>query len=185
MKAPSILRSALTLFAGLMATIQVSNALATNIETTEMVFYKNEWLPVYNLEPVECTAEKTEGQLMEARIVNGKVMPYLELAAVTIRPDGNYSPEEVRPVRLKSTLPAGQRMAVVKVNGIYMPYMELDAVAVTAEGADADHLAIEEAAKHSGAEGRVFTISARKTFDSLINLLVNREGNALFSVVFP
>lgn len=182
MKASPILRTTVMLATGLLATIQLNNAQASNAITTEMVFHKNEWMPVCNLAPVECSAEKVERHVVEARIVNGKVMPFMTLATVTIRPDGSNSPVEVRPVR---TVPAGQRVAVIKVNGTYMPYMEMEAVAVTAEGAATDNIAVVAPAKHTGAEGRVFTISARKTFDSLVNLLAERAMHffkSLFAV---
>lgn len=174
MKTTSIPNTILTLVVAVFATIQVNSAVAAANKKMNAVMYHNSWIPACTMDAVEITAEKSAASLVEGTEYKGEVIPAVNMPVVTIRANGNYTPEDVQPVTVETVRPAGNRVAVAKVNGTYMPAMLMAPVTISAAAQATDEVAVVETPQAKSSEQPVFTISARKTFDVLVNIVVDK-----------
>jgi len=178
MKTTSISNLALAVVVAVFASFQVSAAVAASGNKTEMIKHKNEWMPLYQLPEVEVTAAAV--QLVEAKEVNNKIIPVVQLKEVVVKATGAV---DVEPVTIQPAKPQGYRLEARKVNGSYMPVNDLAAVTVVSEVADKEPVAV---VKHEGKqtnEKKVFTISARKSFDMIVNLMVEKAMGFMKSFI--
>lgn len=172
MKTTSISNFALTVVVAVFASIQVSAAVAASGNKTEMVKHNNEWMPVYHLPEVAVTA--TSQKLVEAKEVNGTIMPVVHLQEVMVTASGSFDPADVQPIAVEPTKPEGFRVEAKKVKGVYMPVNEMAAVTITAEAPVDEQVAVNQPVNTQGKDNKVFTISARKSFDVVVNLMVEK-----------
>ncbi|MFN8152722.1 MAG: hypothetical protein U0Y08_00370 [Bacteroidia bacterium] len=174
MKTTSIPNAVLTLVVAVFTTIQVNTAFATASVRTNAVRYNQTWIPSSNLDAVEISAARTNSTVVGVAEYKGALIPAENLAAVTIKATGQYTPEDVQPVTVEPIAQKGQRVEVRKVNGEFVPYMEMAPVTISATAQTSSETAVVEKAPAQTEETPVFTISARKTFDVLVNLVVDK-----------
>ena len=183
MKATSISNTVLTLVVAVFATIQVNSAFASANVKTEAVLYNNTWIASSNLEAVEISAERIGGSMVQAVEYKGSVIPASDMATVTIKANGAYTPEDVQPLTIEPIAQKGQRVEVRKVNGEYVPYMEMAPVTISASASASDETAVTEKSPAETEEAQVFNISARKTFDVLVNIVVDKFVDLVHNLI--
>ena len=174
MKATSISNTVLTMVVAVFATIQVNSAFASANVKTEAVLYNKTWIPSSNLDAVEISAERTGGSMVQAVEYKGSMIPSSDMAAVTIKADGFYTPADVEPITVEPIAQKGQRVEARKVNGEFVPYMEMAPVTISASASASSETAVTDKAPAQTTESQVFNISARKTFDVLVNIVVEK-----------
>lgn len=183
MKTTSIPNAILTMVVAVFATIQVNSAVASSNKKMEAVLYNNTWIPSCNLKAVEISALRPEGELVQVKEFNGALIPSVSLPAVTIKASGVYTPADVQPMAVETKRPAGHRVAAVKVNGEYIPHQVMAPVTISASPSESEQVAVTETAEANATDKNVFNISTRKTFDVLMNIVVEKVLDIVHNLI--
>lgn len=176
MKTTLIPNAALTLVVAVFTSLQVSSAFAGSNTKTEAVLYENKWIPSLDLKEVEISASRGNGAVCELKMYKGKFTPTVQLNEVTINASGIYGPNDVPEFAFVKPVSKGKKVDAVLYNGQFIPSIQLAEVTISSNRIASSQVP-DDATK--SASPSVFHVSARQTFDMIVNYMVDKSSNVL------
>jgi len=178
----TLIPNAVLIFTALaFTTIQLNAAVVSGGAKVETVEFRNERIPSITLREVQVTPGSVSHEIFEAVYYQGQFIPSIQLSEVTVKISGDYNNDMPEKMIVKPTT-KGQQVKVVNYKGEFIPSINL--VEATIVG---DRIMDAEVAKAESSPTNtkgVFNLSARQTFDVLINFIVEK-GSSIIRHIFP
>lgn len=153
---------------------------AKNIRT-EMVLYKNTWIPSVQLKEVTILAKSSKPKhavLCQMLISGNKITPFVELKEITITPSKSFLTNKTK----RESIVTSQLIENKFINGKYMPHVDLKEVSIIASTISSANVNSVEVQSTNDQE--VLQGSVRKTFDRLANFLLG-QGKVVLRKLVP
>ncbi len=177
MKSITLSNAALNGLVAVFILLKVNHAFAGTGTMVETVTYQNERIPCITLNEVTIRADNSAQiqQVFPAVEYRNSWIPSIQLNEVTIKSTGVYNSDDLPKEGLRVPVNIGQKVNLVKYKNEWIPAIDLKEVQIVAAPLPADKSDAEVIVVAQTAEGREkFTISARQSFDVLLNFIVEK-----------
>ncbi len=174
MKTTLIPNAVLLLTAFAFTTIQLNAAVVAKGTMVETVKYENTRIPSITLKEVEVSSSPVSTGIFEAVNYNGELIPSIQLSEVSINASGNYNINDIPESMVIKPATKGQRVPVVNYKGEFIPSFQLGEVNIV--GDKINNTAVLQTEPAPANTKGIFNVSARQTFDVLINFVVEKGG---------
>lgn len=182
MKTTMIPNAVLLLIVSVFTSLQLKAAITNAGTVVEAGIYNNKWIPSITLKEVKISGNPDLNEMNDKREIENNISVPLQLNYLYNRNSNSYDFLDVPERMVELPKYSGQTVGVVKYKGEYIPSINLSEINIIGERISSNQPGSPSA--NSNAESRLFRLSARQTFDVLINYVVE-QGLGILRHIFP